>query len=153
MGLAAKLRRAPERLATGAFILNAGLGKWKGDEATAKALHGMASGAYPALARIEPRLFLKLLASGEIALGAALLTPLVSPGLAGAGLTGFSGSLLGLYWRTAGLHEPGDPRPTQAGTPIAKDVWMLGIGVGLMIDALLTRDGSKAKSKHLVIDG
>ncbi|MCW2530236.1 MAG: hypothetical protein JWM76_5096 [Pseudonocardiales bacterium] len=152
MGLAAKLRRAPERLATGAFILNSGLSKWKGDEATAKAIHGMASGAYPGLARVEPKLFLKLLAGGEIALGAALLTPFVSPGVAGAGLTGFSGSLLGLYWKTSGLHEPGDPRPTQAGTPIAKDVWMLGIGVGLMIDALVTRNGPKAKAKDIVLD-
>jgi hypothetical protein len=30
-------------------------------------------------------------------------------------------------------------RPTQQGTPLAKDVWMLGIGVGLMVDALTDR--------------
>ena len=30
-----KLRRAPLRLATGAFILSSGLDKWKGDEETA----------------------------------------------------------------------------------------------------------------------
>jgi hypothetical protein len=30
-------------------------------------------------------------------------------------------------------------RPTQQGTPLAKDVWMLGIGLGLVIDALTDR--------------
>ena len=35
MSLAAKLRRAPLRLATGAFILNAGVGKLSADEGTA----------------------------------------------------------------------------------------------------------------------
>ena len=37
MSLSAKLRRAPIRIATGAFILNSGLGKLHGDEDTAKA--------------------------------------------------------------------------------------------------------------------
>jgi uncharacterized membrane protein YphA (DoxX/SURF4 family) len=130
----------PLRLATGAFILNAGIGKLKGDEQTAQGLHGMASGAYPALSRLEPNRFLKLVSMGEIAVGSALLTPLVPPVLAGAALTGFSGSLLGMWWRTPGMHQPGDPRPTQQGTAIAKDVWMLGIGLGLVLDALLSRD-------------
>jgi hypothetical protein len=26
-------------------------------------------------------------------------------------------------------------RPTQAGTPVAKDVWMLGIALGLILDS------------------
>jgi hypothetical protein len=30
-------------------------------------------------------------------------------------------------------------RPTQQGTPIAKDVWLLGIGVGLLADDLADR--------------
>jgi hypothetical protein len=134
MSFAAKLRRAPGRLATGALILNSGLGKLKGDEATAAAIHGMAAGAYPQLAKIEPKMFLKSLAIGEIALGASLLTPLAPAGLVGLGLVGFSGSLLGLWWRTPGMHE--GLKPTQAGTAIAKDIWMLGIGVGLVVDAV-----------------
>ena len=47
MSLAAKLRRAPLRLATGAFILNAGVGKLSLDEGTAGYLHGAGAGAYP----------------------------------------------------------------------------------------------------------
>jgi uncharacterized membrane protein YphA (DoxX/SURF4 family) len=140
MGLAAKLRRAPGRLATGAFIVHSGLGKLNGTEETAKMIHGMASGAYPQLAGIESTKFLKLLAVGELTLGGMLLAPVVPPAVAGAGLTGFAGTLLGMWWRTPGMHEPGSPRPTQAGTAIAKDVWMLAIGAGLVLDAVLSRD-------------
>jgi hypothetical protein len=136
--LSTKLRRAPGRIAAGAFILNAGLGKLKADEATAKGIHGMASGTYPMLKDVEPKKFIKGLAIGEIALGGALLLPIFPAGLVGLGVVGFAGSLLGTYWRTPGMHEAGDPRPTQAGTPIAKDVWLLALGAGLVIDAVLS---------------
>jgi uncharacterized membrane protein YphA (DoxX/SURF4 family) len=139
MSIAAKLRRTPPRLATGAFILNSGLKKWRGDEATAKAVHGMAVGSFSPFASMEPTRFLRLLAVSEIGVGAALLLPIVPPAVAGAALTGFSGSLLKLYWDTPGMHEPGDPRPTQQGVPMAKDVWMFGIGLGLVLDAVLSR--------------
>jgi hypothetical protein len=138
MSLSAKLRRAPGRIATGAFILNSGLGKLKGDEGTAKAIHGMGSGAYPILGKVEPKLFLKTLAVSEVALGSALLLPIVPAGLAGLGLSGFSGSMLGMWWRTPGMHEPGSVKPTQQGTAVAKDVWMLAIGASLVIDAALS---------------
>ena len=137
MSLSAKLRRAPLRIVTGAFIVNSGLGKLKADEDTAKALHGMASGTYGFLDKVDPKLFVKGLAAGEFVVGGALLAPFVSPVVAGAGLSAFSGGLLNLYWNTEGMHAPGDPRPTQQGVPIAKDVWMAGIGLGLMVDGLL----------------
>jgi hypothetical protein len=136
MSLATKLRRAPGRLTTGAFILNSGLTKLGGDDETAKAVHGMATGAYPFLGKVEPKVFLKGLAIGEIALGSALLLPIVPAGLAGIGLVGFSGSLLGMWWRTPGMHKEGSIRPTQQGTAVAKDVWMLGVGTGMVIDAV-----------------
>ena len=146
MSITAKLRRAPGRVVTGALILNAGIGKLGGDEETAGALHGMASGAYPHLAKIEPKLFLKVVAVSEVALGAALLLPIVPAGLAGLGLVAFSGSMLGMWWRTPGMHEEGSPRPTQQGVAIAKDVWMLGIGTGLVIDAV-TAESKAARTK------
>lgn len=145
MTMAAKLRRAPMRIAAGAFILNTGLGKLKGDEATAKAIHGMASGAYPVLGNIEPKPFLKLVGAGETVLGAALLLPIVPAKLAGAGLAGFAGSLLGMWWRTPGMHAEGSPRPTQQGTAVAKDSWLLGIGAGLLMDDLLA-DASQSRA-------
>ena len=90
-----KLRRAPLRVTTGAFILSTGLDKWKGDEQTAAALHGFASGTYPFLKRLDPPKFLKLLAAGEIAVGSVLLVPVVPATVAGAALVGFSAGLLG----------------------------------------------------------
>lgn len=150
MTLAAKLRRAPGRIATGAFILNSGLGKLGGDDDSAKALHGMATGAYPFLEKVPPRTFAKGLAISEIALGGALLLPVVPAGLAGLALTGFSASLLGMWWRTPGMHAEGSPRPTHQGIPIAKDVWMLAIGTGMVVDAALSESpvtGERARAE------
>jgi hypothetical protein len=96
----------------------------------------MAVAAIPALKRIEPARFARLLSGSEIALGAALLLPVVPSALAGAGLLAFGAGLMRLYWATPGLHEPGDPRPTQQGIPIAKDVWLVGAGLTLMLDGL-----------------
>jgi uncharacterized membrane protein YphA (DoxX/SURF4 family) len=138
MAFAAKLRRAPLRIATGAYILNEGVGKLTGDDEKAKGIHEMASNAYPMLGGIEPRTFLKLLGAGETALGATLLLPVVPAAVAGLGLMAFSGALLGFYWRTPHLHEPNSPRPTQLGSAIAKDVWMFGIGTSLVVDAALS---------------
>lgn len=118
----------------GAFILNSGIGKWRGDDAMAVATHGFAAGTYPVLAKLPPTVFLRLLAAGEIALGAALIAPLVPDRLAGAALTGFSAALLGLYVRTPGMRKPGSVWPTQRGIGLSKDVWMLGLGLDLVLD-------------------
>ena len=128
------------RLATGAFILNSGLGKRNADEGTAAGLHGFASGTYPFLSKVAPATFAKGLSTAEIAIGAALLTPFVPTAVAGAALTGFAGGLLGLYLRTPGMTKPGKSvAPTQDGLPVSKDVWMLGIGLGLLTQAWVTR--------------
>jgi uncharacterized membrane protein YphA (DoxX/SURF4 family) len=134
MRLRLSLRDIPTRLATGAYIAHAGWGKWHGDEEQANGVHGMAAGAYPFLRAIPPTRFLKALAAGELATGAALLTPAVSNRLAGAALTGFAGALVTMYLRTPALHKPGSVWPTPAGTGVSKDVWMLGIGLGLLAD-------------------
>jgi hypothetical protein len=133
------------RIATGAFILNSGLGKRGADEGTAAGLHGFASGTYPFLKNVPPATFAKALSTAEITVGALLLTPFVPTAVAGAALTGFSGGLLGLYLRTPGMTKPGKSvAPTQEGLPIAKDVWMLGIGIGLLTRGLLDRQARKA---------
>jgi hypothetical protein len=135
-----KARDIPGRVTTGAFILHAGWEKWHGSPEQAAGVHGMAVGAFPFLAPIPPTRFLKLLAAGEIVTGTLLLTPTISNAAAGAALTGFAGSLLGLYWRTPALRKPGSIWPTQNGTAVSKDVWMLGIGLGLLIDSLHSDD-------------
>jgi hypothetical protein len=47
----AKIRRAPVRLAMGAFILWSGVGHLNPDEQTVAEVHGMAAVAYPFLMR------------------------------------------------------------------------------------------------------
>ena len=131
MNFRLKARDLPGRVAAGAYILHAGLEKWHADEARAKSLHKVASGAFPVLERIPPERFARLLAASEIAIGSALLVPVVPGFVAGAAVTGFSGGLLTMYLRTSALHKPGSVWPTQAGTAVSKDVWMLGIGIGL----------------------
>jgi hypothetical protein len=72
MRFSVKAHHLPQRVATGAFILNSGIGKLRADEEAATQLHGFAAGAYPVLARLKPADFVRLLAAGEITLGAAL---------------------------------------------------------------------------------
>lgn len=138
MSFATKLRRAPGRVAAGAFILNAGIGKLSGSAETAKVMHGMASHTYPFLKPIPAGLFLRLLALTEIGIGTLLLLPVVGARFSGTLLMGFSGGLLGLYIRTPGMHDS-KFRPTQQGTAIAKDVWLAAIGTTLVIDGSLER--------------
>lgn len=136
-----RLQNAFPRLAAGAFILEQGLSKLDLDREAAEGLQGMAAGVYPPLGRMEPEQFLKVLTAAEILVGTALLVPFVSPRVAGALLSGFSGALLGLYLNTPGLRREGSLRPTQDGIPLAKDSWMLGIGLGLLTS------GRKRKKK------
>ena len=125
-------RDVAPRLATGAFILNSGLVHLRADRATAEGLHGMAGVAYPFLNRVSAEQFTRLLAWSEIAVGGALLAPFVPTRLAGLALTGFSGGLVGLYLRIPGMRQSKSLQPTQDGIPLAKDVWMLGIGLGFL---------------------
>ncbi|TCC08418.1 hypothetical protein [Kribbella soli] len=134
MDLQVKAWEVPLRVGAGAFVLNSGLAKLRADDAAAKQTHGFAAGAYPALRRLDARWFVAALSAGEIALGTALLVPMVPPALVGAGLTAFSGALLGLYLRTPGLRQEGSLRPTEQGIPIAKDVWLLAIGLAFVVD-------------------
>lgn len=127
-------RNAPLRLTAGAYILHSGLTKWNGGADQAAAVHGMAAGAYPQVKQVDPPVFLKALAAGEIATGALLLAPFVSPRVAGAALTGLGGGLVGLYLRLPGMRKPGSVWPTQQGLGLSKDVWLLGMGLGLLAE-------------------
>jgi hypothetical protein len=130
------LRQLPGRLVAGAFTLHAGIEKLSATPEHAAGVHGMAAGTYPFLADVPPERFVKGLAVGEIVLGGALLAPFVPAGVAGAALTGFSASLMGLYARTPGMRKDGSVWPTPQGIGLSKDVWLLAIGAGLLADAL-----------------
>jgi hypothetical protein len=139
MGLPITVSEIAPRISAGAFILNSGLGKRGVGPEAAAGMQGFAAGTYPFLKSIPPQQFAKGLATTEIALGAQLLTPFVPTAVAGAALTVFSGGLLGLYLKTPGMRKPGSLAPTEQGLPIAKDVWLLGIGIGLFTRGLIER--------------
>jgi hypothetical protein len=139
MGMPITLSEIAPRLSAGALILNSGLEKRGADEATAAGVHGFATGTYPFLKSVPPQQFVQGLAAAEIALGAALLAPFVPTAVAGAALTAFSGGLLGLYLKTPGMRKPNSLAPTEQGLAIAKDSWLLGIGIGLLTHGLVER--------------
>src|ERR1700733_9815470 len=105
-------RELPGRLIVGAYVLHTGIEKWNGEESTADVVHGLAANAYPVFKSMEPKAFLRMLAVGEMAVGASLLLPPVPTALAGAALSGFSGALLGMYARTPGMRKEGSLWPS-----------------------------------------
>ncbi|MGH9046109.1 MAG: hypothetical protein ACRDVW_02220 [Acidimicrobiales bacterium] len=127
-----RVANQPIRLAAGSFILNAGIGKLSADEERAAGVHGMAKSSFPFFDKLPAEQFTKGLAASEVALGAALVLPVVSDQLAGLGLTAFAGGLMWMYLQTDAMHEPNSIRPSRAGTALAKDVWLLGIGLTLL---------------------
>ncbi|MBD3781006.1 MAG: DoxX family membrane protein [Micrococcales bacterium] len=138
------VRDLPLRLGAGAYILSSGVDKLSADEETAAGYHGMAAGAYPFLADVDPVTFTKALAATEIALGAGLLLPVAPRKLLAAGFTAFSAGLVGMYWRTPSLRRgPRDPRPSPDGVGVAKDVIMLGASASYLLHALTRRSGHR----------
>ena len=139
MGLPITLSEIPARVSAGAFILNSGLSKRGADEATAAGMHGFATGTYPFLKSVPPQQFVQVLSTAEIMIGAALLTPFVPTIAAGTALTVFSGGLLGLYLKTPGMRKEGSLAPTQEGLSLAKDSWLAGIGLSIVLRGLTAR--------------
>jgi hypothetical protein len=143
--MATKLWHVPVRLATGAIIVDQGLQKLGADEDTAKWLHGQAVQAFPQFADMDPKDFVQLLSASEIALGTALLgIGFVPSSLAGVGLSIFGGSLTRLYLAAPGTRREGTVAPSHQGVGLAKDSWMLAIGLALVLDSLF---GSRRKRK------
>lgn len=123
----------PARLAPGLFFFSTATDKANADAETAKGIHGMAK-VLPGTDMFEPEDFVKLVSAAEYGVGAALVTPFVPNRLAGAALTAFSAGLLGMYFRIPGMIREGSKiRPSQDGTALAKDFWLLGTGVSLMM--------------------
>jgi hypothetical protein len=139
MRIRLRARHLPTRVAAGAFILNSGIEKLSADEQTAEYLHQSAKRTYPFLASLKAKDFGRLLAATEITLGTVLLVPILPAGIAGAGLTAFSGALLGVYATTPGMRKERSIFPTQQGIALFKDSWMLGMGLSLVVDDVTDR--------------
>ena len=129
----------PIRVAAGAFILNSGVSKRGMKGEGAEGLQGFAAAAYPQAKQVDAETFADTLSKAEMGLGAALLTPLIPGWLAGAGLTAFGAGLNGLYLKAPGQRQEGDIRPTSDGTSLAKDIWLTGMGLALIVGACVDR--------------
>lgn len=129
-----KLSHIPLRVASGAYILNSGIGKLSLDAETAAGMQEMAGNAIPQLKQLDPEQFGKLLCYGEMALGSVLLAPFIPAKLAGLGLGAFAGTLVWMYHKTPGMTLPDGIRPAGPGVAYAKDIWLVGIAAALILD-------------------
>lgn len=136
----------PLRLTSGAFILNSGINKLKLSEEQAAGLQQMAANGVPQLSKMTPAQFKNFIVAAEIGTGAALLLPMVPGWLAGAALTAFSGGLMSMYLNTPEMTETDGVRPSQEGTSVAKDLFLVGAGVGIMADSVANRPGKRKKA-------
>ena len=126
-----RLPSAALRIPTGAYIFDAGLGKFQVDKEGAEGLRDMAADGIPQLGQIDAETFATGLASAETALGAALLCPLIPNRLVGLGLTAFGAGLLSMYFGGDQYTKEDGIRPSDAGKAIAKDSWLVGVGLAL----------------------
>jgi hypothetical protein len=74
------------RAAAGSYLVRTGLETWSGSEARARELHATASNIVPPVQRMSPDMLLKVVAAGQVSLGAALLLPTPPSRLARVGL-------------------------------------------------------------------
>ncbi|MDO5663128.1 MAG: hypothetical protein Q4G40_10560 [Brachybacterium sp.] len=127
------LANAVLRAVPGAFILNSGIGKIGMPADAAKGLQEMAAQGVPAVGDMTPEQFGKFLTYGEIAVGAALLTPLVPTRVAGAALGALSAGFIASYFSIPSMTKEDGVRPSDDGTALAKDTWLGAIAVALML--------------------
>ena len=126
-----KFSNAAIRLTAGALILDAGTKKLKADEGTYAFLQQLAATGVPAVAKLSPATFGRLISTAETTLGATLLAPFVPSRLAGLGLTAFAANLMTMYFRNPDMHDKAF-RPTQEGQQLANNIVLLGAGLALL---------------------
>lgn len=132
------------RLLPGAYIANSGYSKLNMPAEASAGMQQMAASGIPAVSKLPSDKFGHYVGIAELAVGGALLTPFVSDRLAGLGLTAFSAGLLTMYFGDEGNTEADGIRPSSQGTALAKDSFLLAIGL-----ALLAPDGKKKVVKKV----
>lgn len=140
------LAQLPLRLTTGAFVLNSGIGKLSLSDEDAEGLQQIAANGVPVLADMSPAAFRRFIAFTEIGVGAAQLIPKVPGWLAGSVLSTFSAGLLNMYLNTPGMTQEDGVRPSSDGTAVAKDVWMLGAGLSMLVDSTVNTTSRRKKA-------
>ncbi len=129
----AKVSNAVLRAVPGAFILNSGIGKLGLKGEAAAGLQQMAAQGVPAVAKLTPDQFGKLMSYGEIAVGSALLLPFVPTRVAGAALGTLAAGFVSSYFRIPSMTQADGIRPSHEGTAVAKDLWLAAIAAALVL--------------------
>lgn len=137
------LASAVLRVIPGALILNSGIGKIGMPAEASEGMQQFAASGVSAVEKIPSEKFGTALGWSETVLGAALLAPFVPNAVAGAGLTAFSSGLMSLYFADPDNREEDGIRPSEQGLSLAKDSWLLAIGLALVVGSF----GAKKKSK------
>lgn len=132
------------RLIPAALIINSGIGKLGMDAESSAGLQKMAATGIKQMEQIPSDKFGQFIGASELAVGSALAAPFVSNRLAGAALTAFGSGLMTMYFNNDENTLEDGIRPTQAGMLLAKDSWLVAIGLGLM----LAGKGKKAEKKN-----
>lgn len=135
------------RTVPGAFIANSGVGKLGMPAEASAGLQQYAATGVPLVKVLPADKFGTILGASEIALGAAMAIPAIPNRIAGVGLTAFSAGLLSLYFANPENTKADRIRPTDEGLGLAKDVFMLSLGVGLIAqgDAKQEKKAKKVK--------
>lgn len=130
------------RAIPGLFILNSGVGKIGMPAEASAGTQEFAASGIPALKKLPADKFGSILGWSEAAVGGAMLAPFVSNRLAGIGVTALGAGLLTLYFNNEGNTKDDGIRPTDEGISLAKDSWLVAIGLGLIFG-----DNKKKKKK------
>lgn len=139
------LSSAALRVLPGAFVLNSGIGKIGMPAEASAGTQQFAASAIPALKQLPPEKFGTILGWTETGVGGAMLAPFVSNFVAGSALTAFSSGLLALYFADPDNRQEDGIRPSEQGTALAKDSWLLAIGVALVVSSFDSKKSKKAK--------
>jgi hypothetical protein len=51
-----------------------------------------------------------------------------------------------MYWKSPGMHKPGSIFPTPDGIAVAKDAWLFGVGLSLIIGSITDKTTEVAHS-------
>lgn len=127
------LSSAALRLIPAALIFNSAIGKLGMNAEASAGLQQFAATGIKAMEKLPSDKFAKIIGSSEIAVGSALVAPFVPNRLAGAALIAFGGGLLTLYFNNEANTLEDGIRPSDAGLPLAKDSWLVAIGLGLLL--------------------
>lgn len=126
------LTKAAFRVIPGAFFLSSGISKLKMDEEASAGLQQFAGTGMPFVEEVPAHQFGPVVGASEAIIGGALLALPIPNRLAGAMLTPFAIGLCSLYFADPANRQEDGITPTEQGMSLAKDSWLVALGLGLM---------------------